>query len=754
MVPSERMPASPDLAGTAAGDHRPSTLPLPIGAVWIGWRLRLLVLCALTGCIGLFLLAASLTQQRQVDATWVAAPDGRLVLAASRDPQLVPLAGMALTRISGGAGMGRSGGVAVDALLMQHSPRWLVDDGDRLRQAEMNRAFRAAVDADVLTLQFADGRSVTPTLVKRGVAGLGLMFWTLAALALVLYLIGMVVTLARPSGRNAMYTLMVMAQAGNAALMAIESLPGLGSATAVIAAGGPLRMACDLVTASAVLHASVLHPRPLPGGRPWVLAAWVGTGALVALALAEQLPHAWLWTQAVMIGYGLGAVALLSTSHQKHPHPLAVVLRRFGMVAVATLVLLTLAILAMEHNRSVQHHVAAVGSVIWYVFLASLLLLLPFLSRSQQLLREFSLLAGVSTVATSLDLLFVAVFSLGQFASLTLSLFLSLGVYAGVRQWVLNQMTGKRTLTTERMFEQLYRAARRIEARPEQIDEATSEVLRHLFEPIELAVSDVAPAHARVASDGSTLLVPLPVVGRQGTERHRSAVVMRFADRGKRLFTADDARLADRVIDQLSRAVAHDQAVEQGRHEERVRLAQDLHDDIGARLLTLMYQAPNPEVEDYVRHTLQDLKTLTRGLSAQDHRLSHAAAEWKADLSQRLSAAGCELAWSFSADRDAVLTVVQWSALTRILRELVTNTMAHAQASRVDIEGQLLNNALTLMVRDNGIGRDPASWSHGLGLGGVRKRVKQLGGTVEWADCRPCGIRCTVVIPQFLDRPA
>jgi signal transduction histidine kinase len=140
-------------------------------------------------------------------------------------------------------------------------------------------------------------------------------------------------------------------------------------------------------------------------------------------------------------------------------------------------------------------------------------------------------------------------------------------------------------------------------------------------------------------------------------------------------------------VEQLRRAVAHDRAIEQGRSEERGRIAQDLHDDIGARLLTLMYKAPNSEMEDYVRHTLQDLKTLTRGLAATTHMLSHAAGEWKADIAQRLAASGCDLEWTFAQDCDIQLNVVQWSGLTRILRELVSNIIAHAHARHARIDG-------------------------------------------------------------------
>jgi signal transduction histidine kinase len=227
------------------------------------------------------------------------------------------------------------------------------------------------------------------------------------------------------------------------------------------------------------------------------------------------------------------------------------------------------------------------------------------------------------------------------------------------------------------------------------------------------------------------------------------ALGLRFAQRGQRLFTEDDARLADRVVEQLARAVAYDRAVEQGRHEERLRIAQDLHDDIGARLLTLMYQAKTPEMEDYIRHTLQDLKTLTRGLAAHDHLLSHACGEWKADLTQRLSAARASLGWWVVHDRDLPLSMVQWSALTRVLRELVSNSLYHGHASRVNVELSLQGPQLKLSVSDNGLGKAPQNWAHGLGLGGVRKRIKALGGTVTWSENPSTGILCEAQVADF-----
>jgi signal transduction histidine kinase len=369
------------------------------------------------------------------------------------------------------------------------------------------------------------------------------------------------------------------------------------------------------------------------------------------------------------------------------------------------------------------------------------------------LLREFAMLAGLSTVATSLDLLFISLFSLEQFASLTLAVFIALACYAAARQWMLDQMMGSRALTTERTFEQLYRIAREVQKQPERRPALMSQLLRDLFDPLEVMQVDKASPRARVLADGSALVVPVRGGGASSDEGGSpQTLVLRFAGRGRRIFTGEDARLTDRIVEQLRRAVAYDRAVERGRSEERQRIAQDLHDDIGARLLTLMYKAQDPEIEDYLRHTLQDLKTLTRGLAAANHWLSDSVGEWKADIQQRLTAAHIGLDWSFTFDDDLHLTVVQWSALTRVLRELVSNTIYHARATRVEIRAEVSGGALQLQVIDDGHGRNPAAWAHGLGLGGVRKRVKQLGGEVAWRERQPQGIVCEVRVPEWSRR--
>ncbi len=726
----------------------PSSLDLASGALergtWLGWRRRALAAVALLACLLLFGFTRWLSATPFIDSQWNVRADGALLLQTSPLPALQGLEGRRLTALGDGRGVA----LPVDALLLHRAPRWQVDDEARARQVAQQEWLSRCLAGGTLELVFEGGQQVRVQAQRRGFGGLGLMIWPLVGLVLLLLLFAAVLVLARPQLRSAIFALMALCQAGNLAFIALETMRGLGLPPGAALADLPWRLTLDLLTAAAIVQAFWRLSSQVHYARAAAAATWGLVGAVLLWAHVGPASLPWVVAQGLCLALAAMAIVAVQQAHRAEPNPYAIVMRRFAVVGLFTLVMATAAVAVSARRPEMAYGVAVGASVAWYLFLASLLLLTPFLSRSRQVLREFALLAGISTVAASVDLLFAAVFSASAFTSLALAVFIALAIYAGARQYLLQHLLGRSMLTTERTFELLYRAARDVQTRPHRYPQRQAQLLRELFEPLELTRAEPSATRARVTGGGASLLVPLGPLG-GASSGGLQAVQLRFAQRGQRLFTQEDARLAQRVLEQLRRAVAYDEAVERGRHEERQRIAQDLHDDIGARLLTLMYQAPSKEMENYLRHTLQDLKTLTRGLAATEHQLSHAAAEWKADLTQRLQAAGAQLGWSVQFDQDLRLSVVQWSALTRVLRELVTNALYHGHAGRIDVHMVLQGGALALSVTDDGEGRAPEAWAHGLGLGGVRKRVKLLGGRVQWSERQPRGIGCEVQLPRF-----
>lgn len=712
---------------------------------WIGWRLRLLVLAALFGCVLLFLTLRGLAASPTIPGHWKVQANGQLLLASSDAPELQRWVGQALQSVRA---VGANANTTATIQPLLRAPRWTPDDAARSETMAQAQALTALLAQPTMGLVFQDGGVVSVEPRARGLWSLPSVLWLLCPLALLLYLVAAVLLLAQPSTSNGVYAVMALCQAVNLIFTGLASQPVLGMPLPWLTLQVPLPMMLDMLTAAAMVHASCIHPKRLPTAHWIKLGVWLMAGVLSALLWAPIAWDAWWWVQATCALMALGAVVLLKQSYHLLAHPYTLVIQRFVVAGLVAWLLISGLAAWSDNLATLQYKLLPTAAVVWAVFFSCLLLVLPFIARSTQVLREFILLAGVSSVATLLDLAFASLLSLSQFASLTLALFLSLAAYAGARQWLIDRLRGQRLHTTERMFEQLYRSARAIEAHPERSADMIVQLLRNLFNPLQINASGKALSSSRIVDDGATLLLPIPSWNQPGQHAPLS-IVMRYAQQGQRLFHSEDAVLAERLVDQLRRAVAFDRAVEQGRSEERMRLAQDLHDDIGARLLTLMYQASTPEMEAYVRHTLQDLKTLTRGLAVANQRLSHAAAEWKADLTQRLQAADLTLNWAFDTDNDVLLSVVQWSALTRVLRELVSNVMSHAKAQTVTIEIHLNNNRLRIAVSDDGAGTNPKTWSHGLGLGGVRKRVKQLGGTVQWQARATGGICCEVVVDSF-----
>lgn len=188
---------------------------------------------------------------------------------------------------------------------------------------------------------------------------------------------------------------------------------------------------------------------------------------------------------------------------------------------------------------------------------------------------------------------------------------------------------------------------------------------------------------------------------------------------------------------------------EQASLEERERIYQDLHDDLGAKLLTLVYRAQDSNNAELARSALQDLRDVVSRAGTEHIPLTDAMADYRIECEKRLSDVHIQLVWQIEMKADhLLLTQPQVLNLGRIIREAVSNVIRHAQASQVTVNLSSRESHLSLTVSDNGIGLPTESAStKGRGLHNIQKRATLLGGEVQFAALTTGGLKLCLQLP-------
>lgn len=195
---------------------------------------------------------------------------------------------------------------------------------------------------------------------------------------------------------------------------------------------------------------------------------------------------------------------------------------------------------------------------------------------------------------------------------------------------------------------------------------------------------------------------------------------------------------------------------EQATLAERERIYQDLHDDLGAKLLTLVYRAQNPNNAELARSALQDLRDVVSRAGAERMPMTDAMADYRIECEKRLSDVNIQLIWDLQTTaHERLLTQPQVLNLGRIIREAVSNIIRHAQASEVTIRLSCDAAHLLLTISDNGIGlNDEAQKSKGRGLNNIQKRAALLGGEVHFSTSTTGGLKLCLQLPLQAFAPA
>ena len=172
--------------------------------------------------------------------------------------------------------------------------------------------------------------------------------------------------------------------------------------------------------------------------------------------------------------------------------------------------------------------------------------------------------------------------------------------------------------------------------------------------------------------------------------------------------------------------------VEQVTEKERKRIAADLHDDLGAKLLTIVHTSESERISTLAREALEEMRLSVRGLTGKPMRLADALADWRAETVLRLGQANIEADWRGpTEDVDQLLPARGFVQTTRILREAVSNIIKHSGASHCKVRCAISEHEFGLLVQDNGKGIPmelDGKLDRGHGMSSMKHRAKQMQG--------------------------
>lgn len=188
--------------------------------------------------------------------------------------------------------------------------------------------------------------------------------------------------------------------------------------------------------------------------------------------------------------------------------------------------------------------------------------------------------------------------------------------------------------------------------------------------------------------------------------------------------------------------------------EERRRIARELHDSVGQELaaakmnldrVLLAEQEPSPitvEAVESLQRAIQQVRTISHLLYPPllDEVGLTSAVRWF--LEGLTARSGIQISFNSSPKLFPRLSREVETATFRIIQEAMTNLYRHSEATEGIVSLQHEGNSILVRVLDNGkgLGEDilrleaPAL---GVGLGGMKQRVEELGGTLRLSDAGP-----------------
>ena len=187
---------------------------------------------------------------------------------------------------------------------------------------------------------------------------------------------------------------------------------------------------------------------------------------------------------------------------------------------------------------------------------------------------------------------------------------------------------------------------------------------------------------------------------------------------------------------------------------ERSRIAKDLHDGIGMDLVSIRLMANKIakktddkdalEIQSQLQKTISEIQNIIYELTPSGLKLFGLSygLENYISMVQRNHPIEINLNYLGEEVKDQQVGAM----IFRIIQELVTNSIKHAQCKIISIDIIVSSSTIEINYQDNGIGFDPDNVNPGLGLSNIRSRVESLSGQIN-VESGAVGTNYTILLP-------
>ena len=328
--------------------------------------------------------------------------------------------------------------------------------------------------------------------------------------------------------------------------------------------------------------------------------------------------------------------------------------------------------------------------------------------------------AGFLVVVVDLALAYAL--NLNQLQILPLALLVAGWVYFPVRNKLMEWFFGDTIIKVSDHIPELLKRFNSVR-NLDEIDGRFVNFLQRTFDASEVASID--PIHleqSRVENHGLFLRVPTVTEGR--------SVKLVGKAKGRQLFSGAEKTVADSFL-QLVRSI-HDGNLRETRRlsEERRRITRDLHDDVGGKILSMIYQAPDKKTASQAQDALQALKeTIVVLEDAQETKFSIAWEGLREEVCKSQPDA------SFVEDHEnshRVLSAREFVNLKRIMQEIASNALKYAVVGTFKISTEVSSvEEIVLRFQNDAKDQPDTSLSGMRGLTNIQSRTDEMGGRLE-----------------------